>query len=87
MAKLSVSLHADPLALEQSKQRRLLGVLGLRRITGRGTNAAILLGDQVGGPERLVGRISPQFRRKRWCRRSAKASASRSASALIMIAA
>src|SRR5262245_3934057 len=38
-------LYADVLAVEQFEQGAFLGVIGLRRIAGRGTNAAIFLRD------------------------------------------
>src|SRR5262249_11149177 len=39
--------YADTLAVEQPEQHALLGVVGLRRIAGRGTDSAILLRDQL----------------------------------------
>src|SRR5262249_29782157 len=40
--------HADPpLAVEQTKKGRLLGMIGLRRIAGRRANAAIFFGDEI----------------------------------------
>ena len=57
-----MSLHADrALAVEQREQRRLLAVIGLRRIARRRADAAIFLGDQVGGGERLVGGVAPEL--------------------------
>ena len=49
------------LGVEQRKQRRLLGVIGLRGIAGRGTDAGILLEDQLVRRRRLVRRIAPEF--------------------------
>src|SRR5205809_5983310 len=36
-------------------------VVGLRRIAGRGPDAAIFLRDQVGAIQRLVGRVAPEL--------------------------
>jgi hypothetical protein len=41
------------LAVEQAEKRRLLGVIGLRRIAGRRADAAIGLADQL-----VPGRVS-----------------------------
>src|SRR5262245_60725808 len=49
------------LGVEQREQRRLLAVVGLRRITWRRADAAILLGDEVGAAERFVRSIGPEF--------------------------
>src|SRR5262249_26254096 len=54
-------LHADALALEQSEQRALFGVVGLRRIARRRTDAAILLGDELLMAERLIRGVAPEF--------------------------
>ena len=48
-------------AVEQLEQRRLLGVIRLRRITGRRADAAIFFGDQLAVAQGLVGRISPEL--------------------------
>jgi len=69
----------------RSNSVAFLGMVGLRRIAGRRANAAVFFRDQILGRQRLVGRVAPQFLRTRWCNRSAKASASRSASAFSMI--
>ena len=49
MANDSVSCDAGALRAEQLEQRPLLGVIGARRIAGRRTDAAVLLGDQLVG--------------------------------------
>src|SRR5438552_5626150 len=49
------------LRIEQTEQRRLLGVIGLRGIAGRRADTGILLQDQLIGRQRLVRRIAPEF--------------------------
>ena len=49
------------LGIEQFEQRRLLGVIGLRRIARRGANALVLLEDQIVGREVLIRRITPEL--------------------------
>ncbi len=62
MAKLSVSFTPRLFfGAEQVEERRLLGVVGLGRISGRGTNAAIGFADQLLVRQGLVGRIAPEF--------------------------
>jgi len=51
----------DPLATEQLEQCALLGVIGLRRIARRRTDAAILFADQFLRGQRLVARITPEL--------------------------
>src|SRR5262249_3591143 len=52
--------HADArLGVEQAEQGRLLGVIGLCRIPGRRTNAAVFLRVRVGGRAPRVGPIPP----------------------------
>ena len=46
MAKLSVSVRPTSLAPQHFKQRRLDGVLGTSRVSGRRTNALITFGNQ-----------------------------------------
>src|ERR1700722_19810758 len=54
--------HADlPLAVEEGKQRRLLGVIGLCGIAGRGADAAIFFRDQLRAAELLIGRVCPEL--------------------------
>ena len=72
------------LGVEQLEERALLGVVGLGGVAGRGADAAVLFVDQVFVRELLVA-PKPQSRRAWACRYSANASASRSASALVMI--
>ncbi|MPL88384.1 hypothetical protein SDC9_34404 [bioreactor metagenome] len=47
--------------IEEAEDRHLLGVVGLGGIAGRGADAAIGLGDQLGGGIALVGRIGPEL--------------------------
>ena len=47
--------------LEQVEERRLLGVIGTRRITGRRPDALVSLGDQVRVRQGLVPCIAPQL--------------------------
>src|SRR5271170_8027657 len=49
------------LGIEQPEQRRLLGVIGLRRIAGRGADALILLEDKIIGREVFIRCITPEF--------------------------
>ena len=60
--------------------RLLLGVLGAGRVARRRPDPGVLLLDQRLVVELLVGRVAPELVRTRSCSRSAKASASRSAS-------
>src|SRR6516165_12532692 len=53
--------HADALAPEQSEQRALFRVVGLRRIARRRTDAAILFRDELVIAERLVRGVAPEF--------------------------
>src|SRR5262245_17962457 len=53
--------HADTLTVEQLKQRALLGVVGLRRIAGRRTDAALFLRDQLFVAQVFVGRLAPEL--------------------------
>src|SRR5262249_19690171 len=53
--------YADTLAVEQPEQHALLGVVGLRRIAGRGTDSAILLRDQLLIAQVLIGGIAPEL--------------------------
>ena len=81
-------IHAGALArFEQIEERALLGVIGLRRIAGRRADAAILLGDEIVGAQRLRLARSPTIRAalSRACA-SANASAKRSHSACAMMA-
>ena len=62
MAKLSVSV--TPMrrsASSRSENRRLLGVVGLRRIAGRRPDAAIFSVDQLLAGKLFVRRIGPEF--------------------------
>ena len=52
--------HADLVAAEGAKEIALDGVVGARRIARRRPDAAIALGDEVGGGERLVGGVAPE---------------------------
>ena len=54
-------LDADALGVEQAEQRSLLGVVGLRRIAGRRTDAAVFFRDQIFGAQRLVRLVAPEF--------------------------
>ena len=47
--------------VEQAEDRALLGVVGLRRVAGRGSDALVLLADQRVVVERLVRRVAPQL--------------------------
>src|SRR4029077_791052 len=54
--------HSDrALAAEEREQSAFLGVIRLRRITRRRTNAAIALGDQLRIAQRLARLIAPEF--------------------------
>src|SRR5262249_30137256 len=54
--------HPDrALAAEEREHRALLGMIRLRRITGRRTDAAIALGDQLLVTQRLIRLIAPEF--------------------------
>src|SRR4030095_14571672 len=56
-------LDADAtLAVEQAEQLALLGVVGLRRIARRRTDAAIFLGDEFHAAQALLRRIGPELR-------------------------
>ncbi len=48
--------------LQEREERLLLGVVGQRRVAGRGTDPLVPPGDQVGVRERLVGARSPTAR-------------------------
>src|SRR3984893_11900347 len=48
-------------AVEQTKQGRLLAMVGLRRIAGRRADTAIFFPDHLGGGERLVARVAPEL--------------------------
>ena len=86
MAKLSVSrMPASAFGVEQVEQGSLLGVVGAGRIAGGGADAAILLVDQVVAGELFLAAVAP-VGAGLLVQHSAKASASRSARALAMIA-
>ena len=50
-------LHAEALGVQQIEDGALLGVIGTRRISGRGADAAIFLGDHFVAGEPFVGRV------------------------------
>src|SRR5262249_19105734 len=54
-------LHPDALAVEQLKQRTLLGMVRLCRIAGRRPNAAILLCNQLIIGESFFGPVTPEL--------------------------
>ena len=85
IAQLSVSSMPDALGAEQLEQLPLLGVVGAGRVAERRPDAAVALGDQLVVPRASLP-AAYHSRRARSCRYSANASASRSASALTMIA-
>src|SRR5262245_40064185 len=59
--RLSEANACRLLRMEQLPQFRLLGVIRARRITWRGTNAAILLADELLIRQRLARRIAPKL--------------------------